>query len=321
MKPKLVYNDKEIGEFIYEKAAMALKPKIFYYSKKYERVIDIINENVITEGSVMILESDKSLVVFAFEVTKQNGEKEYVEIKGNGEESLNEARKKGIVSCTSSNKKVYLYKEKKPKIYNAVKIVVGMTAGGFTSWTNDFYTGITTCVLVDVLESLGYSVAVECALGGGRCSGCVDTYNSGLLFNGRIQQGRRFFTFTAKSFDEQLDLDGLLYTLCDPSFHNIKFVSLFNYFLTEYGDDVDDNPNHTPSSTWHGIEKEDMTNPIGMYEKRRDFLKGNKDLFTFYVHQVKDEQDVMASIVDVILTCENTNRTALEKFRNYDFSK
>ena len=31
-KPKMVFNDRQIGEFIYDRAAMALEPEIFFYS-------------------------------------------------------------------------------------------------------------------------------------------------------------------------------------------------------------------------------------------------------------------------------------------------
>jgi hypothetical protein len=310
MKPKLVYNDKQIGEFVFDRAAMSLQPEIFYYSPSKKREVDALKEKIIYEANKMFLE-DKSLVVYALKVEKENGETEFIEIKG--ESSLSEAVKKGIVSCTSANKKVYLYKEKKPKMFNGVKIIVGLTAGGFTTWDNDFYTGIAAVACVDVLESLGYSVDVEVAVGGGRCGGCSRKLN----FNGQLTHGRRFFTFTAKSFDEQMDLDGLLYTLCDPSFHNIKFISLLNYFFKFFGDQLDTKAN--PSSTWHGIKDSDMTNPIGMYHKYMDIKKGNNNLIHYYIHQVGSEQDVVRQITDLVLTCENKNLEAIKKYSSHDF--
>ena len=311
MKPKLVFNDKQIGEFVFDRAAMSLQPEIYYYSPSKKREIDALKEKIIYEGKKMFLETDKSLVVYALKVEKEDGENEFIEIKG--ESSLSEAVKKGIVSCTSANKKVYLYKEKKPKMFNGVKIIVGLTAGGFTRWDNDFYTGIAAVACVDVLESLGYSVDVEVAVGGGRCGGC----SKKLLFDNRYSEGRRFFTFTAKSFDEQVDLDGLLYTLCDPSFHNIKFISLLNYFFRFFGDQLDTRAN--PSATWHGIGDYDMINPIGMYHKHMDMKKGNNNLIHFYIHQVGSEQDVVRQITDLVLTCENKNLEAIKKYSSHDF--
>ncbi len=311
MKPRLVYNDKQIGEFIFDKAAMALAPELFYYSPSHGRKVDIINEKVIKDGDKLSLASDGTPVVFAFEITKGNGGIEYFEV--NGEESLEEANKIGIVTCTSTNKKVFLYKEKKPKMYNAVKIVVGLTAGGFTYWKNDFYTGLTAGIVVDVLEGLGYSVDVEIVMGGGRCGAC----GRKLLFNGSFTHGRRFFSFTAKNFDEPMDADGLLYTLCDPSFHNIKFISLLNNFFKFYGDEIDTAGN--PAMTWHGVETVDMTNPIGMYEKYIDNKKGDKNLLHFYIHQIMDEPSVVQGITDLVLTCENINLQALKKYSTHDF--
>jgi hypothetical protein len=320
MKPKLVFNDKEIGDFVFDKAAMSLEPEIYHYNPKTKKEVDILTQNIVYKGDKMFLESDNSPVVFAFKVEKEDGSVVFVEIEG--EESLEKASKLGILDCTSNNKKVYLYKEKKPRITNSVKILVGLTVGGFTQWDNDFYTGVTAGVLVEILEGLGYSVDVEIAVGGGRCQSCYKQLN----FNGNRTFGRRFFVFTAKDFDSPLDRDGLLYTLADPSFHNIKFVSLLNYFFTFFGDEIDTKAN--PSSTWHGIREPDMINPIGMYEKSLDFKKGNKNLFHFYISgygdgssqtQIKNKQDVIAAVTDLVLTCENRNLEALKKYSSYDF--
>jgi hypothetical protein len=312
MKPKLVFNDKQIGEFVFDRAAMSLQPEIFHYSPSKKREIDILSEEVIYEGKRMYLAKDKSLVVYAIKVEKEDGTEEFFELKG--EETLVKAVNLGIISCTSNNKKVYLYKEKKPKMYNAVKIIVGMSGGGFTQWDNDFYTGITAAIVTETLEGLGYAVDVEVAAGGGRCGGCAKK----LKFGNQFDKGRRFFTFTAKSFDEQLDLDGLLYTLSDPSFYNIKFVSLLNNFFNFFGDQIDTNGD--PAMTWHGIGEEDMVNPIGMYHKYMDIEKGNKNLIHFYIHQVKDEADVVRQVTDLVLTCENKNLQAIEKYSSNDFS-
>lgn len=326
MKPKLVFNDRGIGEFVFDRAAMSLQPQMYYYSPSKKREIDVVNEALIYEGKKMFLASDKSVVVFAFKVEKENGDIEYVEIKG--ENSLEEASKKGIVDCTSDNKKVYLYKEKKPKIYRGVKIIVGLTAGGFTAWENDFFTGIAAVSCLDILESLGYSVSIEVVMGGGRCQhgSCGGRFKMNFKDG---YHGRRFFSFTAKSFDEQLDLEGLLYTLCDPSFHNIRFMSMLNQFFNFFGDGINSSPD--PVMTWHGIQAEDMTNPIGMYHKYMDDKNGNKDLLHFYIHKVgslvesekefieKGELDVIRQVQDLVLTCENRNKEALEKFSTHDF--
>jgi hypothetical protein len=341
MKPKFVYNDKQIGEFIFERASMSLKPKIYLFCPSENRVVDSINEkiylyapslkkevsakDVIRDGNLIVLNDEKRSLVIntikkddaylevvnAIRVKKEDGKEVYLELKG--EETLIEARKLGIIDCTSSNKKVYLYKENKPKEFKSIKIIVSLTAGGFTDWTNDFYTGLTAGIIIEVLESLGYAVEVVIAVGGGRCGGCYKKLN----FNGKYKQGRRFFLFTAKYFDEQLDIDGLLYTLCDPSFHNIKWISLFNSFLDFFGDQVDTKGN--PASTWHGIEKEDLVNPIGSYVKGIDEKKGNKNLLHFYINKVKDENEVIKEVFDIAQQCENLNYQALKKYKPNEF--
>jgi hypothetical protein len=325
MQPKLVFNDRELGEFVYDRAAMSLVPNLFYYSPSKKIEIDSFKEKIISstkDGKTqMKLASDNSIVVYAFKVQKQDGTPIYIELKGEGEESLLEANKVakeigGILSVSSKNKKVYLYKERIPKVYNAVKIIVGLTVGGYTAWENDFYTGVATAVAIELLESLGYSVHIEVALGGGRCSGCFRALNKGL--NLPTNYGRRFFTFTAKSFDEPLELESLLYTMADPSFHKIKFVSLLNNFFAFFGDTINEDEN--PSQTWHGIETVDMQYPIGFYHKYLDTKKKDENLLHFYLHKIGSEAEVVEQIKDLILTCENTNLKLQQKISNYDFS-
>jgi hypothetical protein len=263
----------------------------------------------------MYLVEDGTEVVSAYETQKPDGT--FVYIATSQEDALEIANEIGILSCTSENRKVYLYKEKIPRQYNAIKIIVGLSAGGFTTWTNDFFTGVTAGVIVEVLESLGYAVDVEIAVGGGRCSGCARK----LRFDNQLSHGRRFFTFTAKSFDEPLDTDGLLYTLCDPSFHNIKWISLLNNFFNYFGDQISTTGN--PASTWHGIEIDDMTNPIGMFHKHLDYKKGNKNLLHFQIHRVGGTKnaegvyvDVVNAVMNIARTAENINLKAYELSQN-----
>jgi len=338
MQPKFVYNDKQLGEFMFDKAAMSLIPKTYYYSFVHDREIDIINEPIIREGNVMVLKSDGTLVDMAIKVTKKDGSVEFIKVDPmDASVSLQEARQKGVVDCTSTNKKVFLYKEKIPKTFNAVKLIVGLTAtAGFTKWYsssgevgNDFYTGMTAVAIMDILESLGYSVEIELVLGGGRCGGCYRQLN----FNRQMTEGRRFIGFTVKPFDALADMDSLLYTVCDPSFHNIKFLSLLNYFFTFYGDEIDTNRGYNgrsvpvsnqdfgnPASTFHGIEPADMIHPIGMYYKSLDAKKGNDNLLHFYINRVASIEEAVLEVRDIILTAEDLNMEAAEKYKNYDFS-
>lgn len=311
MKPKLTFNDKQIGEFVYDRAAMALEPEIFFYSPSKKREIDLINEKVVEKKGKYYLESDNSLVIQALKVEKSNGDIEYIELVD--ENSLAEASRLGIVSVTSANKKVYLYKEKKPRFFNSVQLVVSLTAGGFTSWENDFYTGIAAVIILEILESMGYSVQIEVAAGGGRCSSCATK----LFFNGRLTHGRRFITWTLKDFNEQTDLDTLLYVISDPSFHNIKFMKYLNNIFNLYGDQYDADAN--PAMTWHGIQTNDLVHPIGTYLKALQYNKGNKDLLNFFVSQVKSEQDILRQVEDMVLTCENINIDAIKKFSTHDY--
>jgi hypothetical protein len=235
-----------------------------------------------------------------------------------------------LLQVKSENKKVYLFKEKKPKIFDTVKLIIALKAGGFTTWKNDLYTGVTAMVLTETLEALGFCVGIEIVVGGGRCDWC------GMDLNTPDGNGRRYFSFTAKGFNEQLDQNGLLYTVADPSFHNIKWISYINYFFGMFGDDI--SRQGDPTSNWHGIEKEDMINPLGIYHKAYDYSKGNKNLLHFYLHQIgategndpnypqiTDEneniQKCVESVRSIIEDTLNENKKALEKLKTsgYDF--
>ena len=311
MKPKMVYNDKQLGEFIFDRAAMALEPMIYFYSEVHKRELNLETDAIYEKGKKIYLESDDTLVIRAIKVQKEDGEIIYMELKG--EETLQKASEIGIVSVTSSNKKVYLYKEKKPRMYNSVKLVTAMTMGGFTSWVNDFWTGMSTVLCLEVLESLGYSVEIEVALGGGRCGGC----GKKLLFNGQYIKGRRFIMVKLKDFNEQADMESLLYMLCDPSFHNIKFIGMLNTIFSVYGDQIDTNGN--PAGTWHGIEEPDLVFPIGSYVKAKAALKKQTGLLDIYLHKIRNKIDVEGSVLKAIIGCEELNRQALLKYSQHDF--
>ena len=316
MKPKFVFNDKQLGEFMFDKASMSLIPNVYLYSPSQKREVDSENEAIIHKGEQMFL-SDDSLVVYAIKIVVNSDtaeeHNEYLEIEG--DETLTVAADKfpnGIIDCSSTNKKVYLYKEKKPKMYNAIKLVVGLSAGGFTSWENDFYTGIATVVMAEILESLDYSVQIEVVVGGGRCRSCAKK----LMFDNTLTFGRRFFGFTAKKFDDTMDLDALLYTVADPSFHKIKFVSLLNYIYTLFGDELDTSAD--PAMTWHGVEPPDMINPIGMYYKYLDDKSNNKNILHYYINKVSRD-NVVQFVFDTVLESQVYNMQALKKFKDYDF--
>lgn len=312
MKPKMVFNDKQIGEFIYDRAAMALEPMVYFYSEVHKREINLDEEKIFeNKKGELFLEKDNTKVIRALKVEKEDGEIVYVELKG--EESLREASDLGIVSVTSGNKKVYLYKEKKPRMFNSVKIITALTMGGFTSWTNDFWTGIATVLTLEVLESLGYSVEIEVALGGGRCIGCYPKLN----FDGQQLHGRRFILVKLKDFNEQADMDALLYMLCDPSFHNIKFMGMLNTLFCVYGDGI--SSGSSPAATWHGIEEPDLVFPIGAYVKSKSAKKGNVGLIDLYLHRIISKTSVLGSVLKAVTGCEELNRQALIKYSQHDF--
>ena len=308
-KPQMVFNDRQIGEFIYDRAARALEPEIFFYSPSKNRVVDLSKEKIYFKEDKIYLESDNSLVIRAMKIEKPDGTIEYLESVD--DESIKKASEKGIVSVTSTNKKVYLYKQKLPKEYKAIKIMVALSSGGFTAWNNDFYTGMAAVLLVEVLESLDYSVELVVALGGGRCEYCPLK----LMMNGRLKHGRRYILVKLKEFGEFADMDKLLYMLCDPSFHNVKFVGMLNTLYTIYGDQLDTNPN--PSGTWHAIEEQDCIHPLGDVLKAQDIANNNRGLLYYYLWRIKDANEILYKVTNIALLADTYNIEALKKAEQY----
>jgi hypothetical protein len=329
MKSKLVFTERELGEFIYQRAAMALNLNLYYYSfvhnKKIEQedIIFISGEKeefkYVLDGSPVFLCVRVSYPLLPSdsdsenELEEVNSREEYVKADTLTDELLDDITKKGgVIDTYSEVKKVYQYKEKQPRIKNAVKIIMATTFGGFTksSVWGDFYTGVTAALVTEYLEARDYSVEIELVLGGGRCnpdaerggfSGCVGGRNPKYL-NTPSRYGRRYLGITVKKFDEQLDLDNLLYWIADPSATKIKLLPYFNLFHWLYGD-VMSNQN----MYWHGIEKQDLICPIGTFYKQKDVKKGMKDLLYFSVIAVDGIDQVANAILKIVLESENEN--------------
>ena len=316
MKDQMVYNDKELGVFVYDRAAMGLQPELFYYSVKHKRVLsgeelDITSPKYALDVEVdadektkFFFKPDHSKVVLSIQIEKENGELEYIEV--DGEESISEATSMGIMSTTSDVKKSYLYKEKQPRLNNAIRIVVGLTRGGYTNWNNDFYGGVAAGIVIETLESLGYVVSVDVAFGGGRCAAC------GKKLNTPDGTGRRYFTMNVKRFDENTDMNKLLYMICDPSFHTVKLLTYINCFFKLYGDEMS-----VAQLYWHGIEKEDIITPIGAGLMTTDMALGNSDIMYYLIHRVAGEADVKKAVLDIVLNAETENLRLKERAFSY----
>ena len=320
MKSKMVFTERELGEFVYERASMSIKPNLYYYSRVHNREVDekdVVFE--ITSGvEKYTYKLDSTLIELCIKISippnsKYNDTNEEIyEYHKSGDVSDTELEKfteRGVLSISSNVKKVYQFKEKQPRIKNAVKIFMGTSVGGYSDVgvNGDFYSGVTVALLTEYLESRDYSVEIVMVLGGGKCKYCLPTS----ALNTPSKYGRRFIGITVKKFDEQIDLDSLLYWTADPSALRIKLMRYFNIFHYMYGDDMTYN-----SGYWHSIEKKDLECPIGTYYKNKDIKKGNKDLMYFLVHQVRDEQQIAQAVLDILLTCENTNYNINQKAIN-----
>lgn len=319
MKSRMVFTEKELGEFVYERASMSIKPNLYYYSRVHNIEIDEseVRFEIVGENEKYTYKKDNTPIELCIKVTIEPNSKyndtdkqvyEYYQSGNITDSDLERFSERGIISISSNVKKVYQFKEKQPRIKNAIKIFMGTSVGGYSKAGEygDFYTGITAVLLTEYLEARDYAVELVMVLGGGRCRGCLPT-----KLNTPSQYGRRFVGITVKKFDEQLDLDSLLYWTSDPSALKIKLMRYFNIFHWLYGDDMTYN-----STYWHSINTQDLICPIAPFYKNKDIKKGNKDLMYFFVHQVENEPAIAQAVLNILLTCENTNYQINQKTIN-----
>jgi hypothetical protein len=317
MKSKMIFTERELGEFVYERAAMSMKPNLFYYSRVHKTEVDDTDVlfELINGKETYTYKLDNTPIELCIKITigdETKGEKEtfeYLESGSISDEELAEFTARGRLSISSNVKKVYQFKEKQPRTKNAIKIFMGTSVGGYSAAGEygDFYTGVAAVLLTEYLEARDYSVELVMLLGGGRCTGCLPKYK----LNTPSKYGRRFIGITVKKFDEQLDLDSLLYWTADPSALKIKLLRYFNVFHWLYGDDM------TYSSTyWHSIAKQDLICPVAPFYKNKDIKKGNKDLMYFFIHEVKDITEIAQAVLNILMTCENTNYQINQKALN-----
>jgi hypothetical protein len=316
MQDKMIFTEREIGAFIFERAAMSIEPNLYYYSRLHKKEIsytDVIFEK--KEGKdTYVYKKDGSKVELCIKVEYGEGDDvryEYHEAASITDSEMSALSENGgMIDITSSVKKVYQFKEKQPRIRNAVKIFVAPTVGGFSAKSKygDFYTGVTSVLIAEYLESKGYSVELVMILGGGRCGDCA---RAGWPLNTPTKEGKRFLGITVKSANEQLDLDKLLYWTADPSALKIKMLRYFNCFHWLYGDTMSQN-----NLYWHGTVEEDLKSPVGTWYKKEDIRKGNKDLLYFFVHAVDGEAAVANSILNIMQECENINYQINKKALN-----
>lgn len=317
MKSKMIFTDRELGEFVYERASMSIKPNLYYYSRVHDFEVDEkeVKFDLVEGKEKYTYTVDGTSIELCIKITipaKNENEQdtyEYIESGSISDEELANFTKRGILSISSNVKKVYQFKEKQPRIKNAIKIFMGTSVGGYSKAGEygDFYTGIAAVLLAEYLESRDYSVELVMLLGGGRCTGCLPSHK----LNTPSKYGRRFIGITVKKFDEQLDLDSLLYWTSDPSALKIKLLRYFNVFHWLYGDDMTYN-----STYWHSIQKEDLICPIAPFYKNKDIKKGNKDLMYFFIHEVKDVTEIAQAVLNILLKCENTNYQINQKALN-----
>jgi hypothetical protein len=248
------YNDRGLGVFDFARASLGLYPIYKYYSLKNKEFVDGKDCKYVSGVKYKLIE-DGSPVVIVPKINSDNKElihKVYKKVY-DGEKIFpllekNKLRIGGTESISSSIKKVYQLKEKKPKPRNAIKLFVQIGYNAYIVADDNCgsgeeqakWTGYAAIGIAEILTTLGYSVSII-AIYGMYIDGGID------VGGGRLEEGRRFYAITLKRFEDTLDKENLLYLISDSSFFRIKIFDVIIKSCSFYREYLNDGLNRSCS--------------------------------------------------------------------------
>jgi hypothetical protein len=310
--PTLKYNDLGIGIFDFAKAASGLVPTYHFYSFKFKDYVDGEEVETIKEKNTFKsrLKSDKSPVLIAPKIKDADAETIYTAFKEVYDGAkLFEVLKKyklkigGAKAFGSTIKKVYVNKEKVPKLKNSIRIFVNLGANCNITSDQLKWTGYTAIGIAQIMSTLGYAVSV---IG---IYGC----NTNINYGGKLEYGTRFVGINLKNFDETLDAASLLYVCSDATFFRMKIFEIIvkNSYL--YKDYIDTSLGSTAEITttrsmvFNSYGKRDgLFNPKGELNIKSEFLY-------YILGDIYSEQAMNEAILEIKNDVVNQNKIAKEK--------
>lgn len=312
--PVLRYNDLGLGIFDFNKASTGLIPLYKYYSFEKQELVDGVDVEVVRDGKAYKyrLKSDKTPVVLVPKL-KQGYDKELVnkafkEVY-DGANVFAVLKKYGFKiggndAFSSTIKKTYLLKEKKPKPRNAARIFIKIGGNCNIRYPQYQWGGYAAIGIAELLSFMGYAVSII-----GVC-GINTSINVG---GGKLESGCRYTGVVLKSFSDTLDSSSLLYIASDPTFFRVKYFDVIVKIAQYYSDYMD-------NSLGSAAEIHQLEDMIFTEYGKRDKLfhnNGKRDdscQFLYYVlGDIYGEEDVSKAILDIGLDVVNKNIEAREK--------
>jgi hypothetical protein len=319
--PVLKYNDLGLGTFDFNKASAGLIALYKYYSFKKKGLVEGFDVVTYKEKDKFKykLKSDGSPVVLVPEFKGgydnkdaqnalkdiEKGENVFVVLKKYG------IKIGGKEAFSSTIKKSYLLKEKKPKPKNAIRLFVKMGNNQSIRHPKYKWTGYTAVGVAELLEVLGYAVNIIGVIG-------IENIRESAF-------PTRYIAINLKNFDETLDKQSLLYVTSDPSFFRIKYFEYIIKTAQYYKDYIDGQLGR--SVTIEQI-KDVVFNEFG----KRDIMfndKGKPTNSQFLYYMIGDvlgldaviandgktiiEDGLNSTILDIGLNVVNENKEARDK--------
>jgi hypothetical protein len=222
-KPELTFNDRGLGNFVFDRAAQSLQYKYDYYSVTLERLVDdteFVKVDDVDEDAPprFVLIADGS------------------EVKRRVQQQEN-----GLPSVATSNKKVFAYTPRNEKLSNGVELYVSAGNYHFTG-SGYLYSGIVVLLITKLLERAGVKVKINVVVGW--ISGRTDYRPSSIAYFEpdpvKAQRNQEAFEneisqpssrsndaycaaiITAKNYNESLDRNLLALITSDPRFWQME---------------------------------------------------------------------------------------------------
>lgn len=311
--PSFQYNDRQLGTFDFNKASGGLVPLYKYYSFEKKEEVDgkDVETYKVNDGYKYRLKSEGSPVVLVPEIKPPYEEaikvKAFREIYDGGnvfEVLKNNGLKIGGKNAFSSTiKKSYVLKEKKPKLKNAIRIFVMVGANCGITAEQYKWTGYLAIGIAEALSMLDYAVNI------------IFVQGNETQINGG-GSGIRYASVNIKNFNETIDKSSILYVLSDITFFRMR--GFYNIVKTayKYGDYIDDSLQTPVSIT--DIKKmvyREFGQRDGMFYDKTGKNTRTSQFLYYFIGNVYSEEQVLENIRNICLHVVNENRAAVEKLK------
>lgn len=211
--PEFEYNDRELGNFAFERASVQLLPVFEYYDDKYFSALPRNEVEDINGKSFSKINGNE-----VFWIPKYDNKEKSIracKLKREGRPISEIMGINGLEpqKYTSSVKKSFVYKKEKPKLKKAVRIVLNLSTLGDRTPEEAKWRGYGAVGIIKFLESIGYSTSL---IGVESTNYRIPSISHDLIC-----------AVFLRNFGVPLDTAELLYTTSDVSFVRVK-VWLWN---------------------------------------------------------------------------------------------